>query len=578
MAMLTFMSVLLSCADDSRQENDVVISDDISAEAVLDKAANGTETYQEIQALWQYYTAHWRFAELVDAAAPYFEMKALGHRDGDKRLAAMTGAYLAQAYLFDGDLDNVRRCLDTIENSLIEYLDSRPSVIVNNTAAFLALKVDMDYSQALHNFKQAFEHAVSTGDSSVQCRILCNIASLYYKRNDSSGFSYAKKAYDIARVNGDDDMKLYGFMFMSKTKIIGGEYIEAKRYADSVSTMLCKIEDNHSITSSLRLLYAKIYQGLGMYDRADSIYNQFALDTIYMEQVYVLEYCNQYGNFLFETGKVQKAGDVFMKGLLLSYEYDNVEGRQSFLLGLSNVANSIGDVKRAFEYYRWYHSFIDSMSFIQKERNFNKLLMSYDKLAYEQKIHSQEIQNLQNRRRVIIIALLMLLTLVVSVCFYILYKRKNQMYRELVERHQAYIKEMKRLKVVNERILSRPKTDSDEKGRDLFLSFQKLMDEDKVYRNKNITLDKVSEMLDTNRLYLSKAVNAYAGMSFSAYVNKKRIDEAVNILSDVSNDIPLKVLSESLGFNYISVFYRAFQKEVGCPPSKYREGVKQINS
>lgn len=51
------------------------------------------------------------------------------------------------------------------------------------------------------------------------------------------------------------------------------------------------------------------------------------------------------------------------------------------------------------------------------------------------------------------------------------------------------------------------------------------------------------------------------------------MDEATKILSDISYDAPLRSLAEELGYNSQSAFYRAFQKEIGCSPSRYREEV-----
>lgn len=62
-----------------------------------------------------------------------------------------------------------------------------------------------------------------------------------------------------------------------------------------------------------------------------------------------------------------------------------------------------------------------------------------------------------------------------------------------------------------------------------------------VYRQNDLTI-KRPPRLDTNRTYISRAINQQAGRAFSSYVNSYRIDEAVRRLSDVDDDTPLKAL------------------------------------
>jgi len=83
-------------------------------------------------------------------------------------------------------------------------------------------------------------------------------------------------------------------------------------------------------------------------------------------------------------------------------------------------------------------------------------------------------------------------------------------------------------------------------------------------------------MLGTNRTYLSQIINEKFGSSFTYYINSYRVDEAVHILSDPNNNIPLKALSAQLGFNSISTFYKVFQSSIGMPPSLYRSKVIEL--
>ena len=102
------------------------------------------------------------------------------------------------------------------------------------------------------------------------------------------------------------------------------------------------------------------------------------------------------------------------------------------------------------------------------------------------------------------------------------------------------------------------------------------MDIQKAYLDNGMSLDKIAGLCNSNRSYISKVINRFCGMSFTNYVNDKRIKEAIKLLSDPDNDMPLKALSDHLGYHTLSTFYRVFINETGCPPSKYRDEMLKL--
>lgn len=111
-------------------------------------------------------------------------------------------------------------------------------------------------------------------------------------------------------------------------------------------------------------------------------------------------------------------------------------------------------------------------------------------------------------------------------------------------------------------------------NKDIFDRIEDLMKTDKLYTDKELTLEKVANRLNTNRSYVSRAINKYSGQGFFNYINTYRINEATRILSE--SDIPLKQLCDDVGFLSTSTFYRAFQKETGCSPSRYRSELLKL--
>ncbi len=134
------------------------------------------------------------------------------------------------------------------------------------------------------------------------------------------------------------------------------------------------------------------------------------------------------------------------------------------------------------------------------------------------------------------------------------------MYRDQVRRYEEQIKREEQLRRENE--ASKTKKDTD-KNEELFTRLENLMKHEEIWRDKDLSVEKLASMLDTNRSYISRMFSS-AGTTYNDYVNSYRIKEAV------------KVLSDNLGYSSISSFYRLFQKETGVPLSHYRKESRKL--
>jgi AraC-like DNA-binding protein len=109
---------------------------------------------------------------------------------------------------------------------------------------------------------------------------------------------------------------------------------------------------------------------------------------------------------------------------------------------------------------------------------------------------------------------------------------------------------------------------------ELFASLQEVMYSQQLYKDMNLSRDKVAGILSTNRTYLTETVNRFTGLSFIYYINSFRIDEAIRLLSDPGNDIPIKALASEVGFSSISTFYKFFQATTEMSPAQFRNNIK----
>ena len=100
---------------------------------------------------------------------------------------------------------------------------------------------------------------------------------------------------------------------------------------------------------------------------------------------------------------------------------------------------------------------------------------------------------------------------------------------------------------------------------------EQIIREKQYYRDSTLTLQKLAQLLGTNRQYMSNYINRERNTTFYEYVNEFRLEEAKIILDGEKseNQQPLEDIAVMVGFNSYSTFLRSFKKKYGKTPSKY---------
>lgn len=95
---------------------------------------------------------------------------------------------------------------------------------------------------------------------------------------------------------------------------------------------------------------------------------------------------------------------------------------------------------------------------------------------------------------------------------------------------------------------------------------------EEVYKNSDLKITQVSEMLSTNRTYISKLINTEFSCTFSEFVNRYRVEEAKRLLcEETSKSYSLDYISEKSGFGSMVNFMRVFREIEGKTPGNFRE-------
>lgn len=107
-------------------------------------------------------------------------------------------------------------------------------------------------------------------------------------------------------------------------------------------------------------------------------------------------------------------------------------------------------------------------------------------------------------------------------------------------------------------------------------NMQKLISEKVFFLQKDLDIDRLSEILKTNSTYLSQVINEDFGKNFFHFVNDLRIEEAKKHFGDKSNDkYTIEAIANSCGFNSRSSFHSAFKKATGYTPAEFRNNIRK---
>ncbi len=102
---------------------------------------------------------------------------------------------------------------------------------------------------------------------------------------------------------------------------------------------------------------------------------------------------------------------------------------------------------------------------------------------------------------------------------------------------------------------------------------KKLFEEDKIYRNLDLTAEILAKKLSTNRTYLSQIIKTEFKMTFTYFRNEYRVKEVISVFSkpEVSAKFTIESIAKDAGFKATATFNTVFKKHTGVTPSFFRK-------
>lgn len=416
-----------------------------------------------------------------------------------------------------------------------------------------------DYSQGIAYLMEALRYAENIRDTSRLMLVKNNLAMAYCFINDSTGLIYAQDVYR----NGVDNNNSY--------RIFQGAMTSASLYwmmRDTANTLRYVKEalpyvEMYDQSREIYVLYADILRDIGKKD-SSVIYYRKAFQEQSGSGIYSkADLYLGYAEFLKEDRRYDDAVSVLMDGLHMMDSVRSPAKKPMMYRSLSGIYEDMGDPGTALTYYKQYNEEANRQLNLETERKISSIRREYDKQKHE-------VELLEWRNKYNLAVMAFVFAVCVFVGLYLLYRSKVKNYRQLLKQHQTIL-ERQETRPAQTAAVPMPQ----DKMKEMYDRLEKLMYEQELYRQSDLSRDKVAQMLSTNRTYLCSVIKSFTGMTFPYYVNSFRINEAVRILSNPDDNTPIKAIAGNLGYNNLTTFYRLFEAAKGMPPSKYRETVIQ---
>lgn len=141
-------------------------------------------------------------------------------------------------------------------------------------------------------------------------------------------------------------------------------------------------------------------------------------------------------------------------------------------------------------------------------------------------------------------------------------------YYELFVRFKVSNEVREQIKVEAIELNSDKSNIDDESENPLISQIYRLMDEQQIWKNPDLKLGELASMMNTNRSYLSKAIQNAGYKNYSDMINRRRISEFVEMAKNGNID-NVQDAFFSVGFRSRETALRCFKKYVGVLPTDY---------
>lgn len=534
-----------------------------------------------------------------------------GEQENDKHILAYANFYRGAARMMLGKGSTAQYSLIKAREMAMQINDDTLTALVLNSLAIYEGSVNANMFVAQRYFMESLRYADKSHYETIKAGIYGNLSEVALVQKDTTGIKYSLKCIEVGRNKKNDNLMYMGAFHTAEFLHLMQRNEEAIAYVDTA--MMLNDKNKFHDRSTLYTLRGSIYCDMRRLQEAEN-YCQMGAELVAKEQPTMLPKAYyEYARVCFELKDYQRSLDLLQKGDKACKQNNTYTSIVDIYELTARCYEQLGQTQEALKYFKLardsaYKAHSRMQQHLMNERN-----LVVDMMEKEQEISLREAQMLMMRRTmaalVVVVALLAVLLVVVIKNF----RRRTQLYHNIVQQNKQALEREKELKNRVEQLKKEKETlatelngqneepamptklpasaDTDEAttkqpnhqtpklpNREiLWQRLQSLMEQERIYTDNQIDREKVAQLVGTNRTYLTTMISERTGMSYTQYVNSFRVREAVAILSDKSQaNYPLKNICNDLGFGSMSRFHKLFRENIGMSPSVYRDSAMKI--
>jgi tetratricopeptide (TPR) repeat protein len=531
---------------------------------------------------------YYRISQYQQASHYYQEAlriyESLGNTEEIINLHVYLGAVFFSMSFYKTAIPEYQKALNM---SLLFDNKKRTGSLYNNLGVcFLSLQ---DYSKALTYFQTAMLFFKNVQFTQGIATTLSHLAQIFLLLKD----------YDKALINFEESKTLFesiGELKMVASTIgniastykVKNEYPKALIYYQKALVMQTEQHDLKEETGLTELNMGELFILMNDIKNAiNHLNNSLRLFTEATNQEGIAKVYHYFGKLYATSGSIQKAIDSYFQSIEIARLIDNKELLTANYFALSEIYRKRDYCKEAGYYTNLFLSLRDSISKSDLQIQLSEMQIQFETekkdaaiewLKQENKLKSEK----QKQERYVFLSIILGFLFILLFSLIAVYQNfsKLKAYKVLVKKNLQLIQqenqphekqELLEMYKINDNNTGEVTEVDNENAADLLERLIQLMKNENIYADKEISLNKIAELLQTNRTYLSEILNKELKTNFNDFINEYRIKKSCILLTDSKlSHLTMESIALMVGFNSRSTFNTAFKKLTGVTPSYFK--------
>lgn len=403
-------------------------------------------------------------------------------------------------------------------------------------------------------------HEIPDSTMAKACLILANI---YLNYGDyPSAVKFYKKGLKFPR---SEDMKLSLINNLAVTNCILGNEKEARFYSSQIAKLKPRDRarqqyDRIIAEAFIEKTFGSRRRSVTLFKKAITESRRMGMDTLSFGVTPISELSEYYERH----GPVDSA-------LYWLHRYENLVACSGSGVYIANAQQMLlrvyiatGDRDKALEYCKKYVATIDSLV---DTGNFITVSSKAERAAEEEdRSHIEDLEITVSKQKLLLFAIAGLVIAGAIVWFW---RRRIRHDRKLLfDRNRE-------IAILESGAPGTPPdtTPEQHEWNELMARIEETASRPETFCDPDFSLAELAKLVGSNTRYVSQAINETKGENFRSYINRFRIREARNRLTNDARyeHLTIQSIGESVGFRSVSNFNIAFKKMTGMTPSLYQK-------